>query len=313
MGVLPTRPWLRRIAIGGAVLAGLGYYLYRTRTPSTSDTSRMITERHVGAFLVRRRIDPTRVEAVRNTVSEAVSEDEPRRLLGIDGATTATLFLETGDEPALVWYVEVPQSTSSTWADPEATVANAFPIEHDALDEAELAVDRELLVHAVNPDRPHTATGREDGGLVASETELDAGETVDVSVVRMPLKSGLPERFADWFAGICRRVEAGELELGPVETWSAEMLDAEEMYTESLFLERNAEGYVLWQYMEAAEMEQVYDAYYDTANPVARVAEFIVGQVLEEPEQILSLPLGTDAEPLAHAVEPDRPRRIEEC
>jgi uncharacterized protein YunC (DUF1805 family) len=121
--------------------------------------------------------------------------------------------------------------------------------------------------------------------------------------------SGLPEWFADRFAGLSRHVAAGEIDLGPIETWSGEMLEAEQMYTESIVLERRSEGYVLCGYMETEAMEGVYDAYYDTWNPVARVSEVVLGRVLEEPAQILEYPLGTDIEVLAHAVDPDRPRR----
>jgi hypothetical protein len=127
------------------------------------------------------------------------------------------------------------------------------------------------------------------------------------------LKPGLAEWLADRFAGLSRRVENGEIDLGPVETWSGEMLEAEDMYTESVVLERRPEGYVLCGYMETEAMDGVYDAYYDTWNPVARASELVFGRVLEEPAQILEYPLGTGLEVLAHAVDPDRPRKPQEC
>lgn len=308
---MAVRPWVRRSVVLGAIAAGIGYAQYRKRSASATSESGVITERHATAFLVRRRVDESRLESIREAASRAC-DDDPARLLGLEGVTTASLFLDTGEEgPELIWYVELPRSAIADWDDPESRVEAAFPLEHDAIGDDGAVVDREFLVHAVNPVRPRTATGASDGPLVVSGPDADTG--VDVELVQMRLEPGLAERFADWFAGISRRVENGELDLGPVETWSADMLDAENMYTESMFLERRPDGYVLCQYMETEEMRQVYDAYYDTWNPVARASEIVVGRVLEDPGQILEYPLETDVELLAHAVDPNRPRRPEEC
>ncbi|WP_293029275.1 hypothetical protein [Natronococcus sp.] len=306
------RSWGRRsLVLGTAAIAGLGYAQYRRRRGSTASDSRYITERHASAFLVRRRVGGERLESVREAVSELCADpDNPQPLLGLEGATTATLFLDTGDEPALIWYVEVPRSATAGWDDPESRIEAAFPLEHDAIADGD-AIDRELLVHAVNPNRPRTATGTDNGPLVVSGTEREDG--VDVDLVQLHLKPGLAERLADRFAGLSQRVAAGELELGPIERWSGAMLEAENMFTESIVLERRPDGYVLCGYMETAEMAGVYDAYYDTWNPVARASELVLGRVLEDPEAILKYPLGTGLEVLAHAVDPDRPRRPEEC
>ncbi|MFC4436158.1 MULTISPECIES: DUF6176 family protein [Natrialbaceae] len=306
-----VRPWVRRSVVLGAitVAAGIGYARYRRRSASATTEPGVITERHASAFLVRRRIDEGRLESVREAVSQTRGDDDPDQLLGLEGATTASLFLDTGGENSeVIWYVELPRSAMVDWDEPESRVEAAFPLEHEAIADEGDAVDHELLVHAVNPVRPRTATGERDGPVVAGP---DTG--VDVELVQMGLEPGLPERFADWFAGISRRVESGELDLGPIERWSAEMLDAENMHTESIFLERRSDGYVLCGYMETEEMERVYDAYYDTWNPVARGSEIVLGRVLEDPAQILEYPLETDVEILAHAVDPDRPRRPDEC
>ncbi|ELY59145.1 hypothetical protein C491_07386 [Natronococcus amylolyticus DSM 10524] len=305
--------WGRRsLALGAVVVAGLGYARYRRRRGSAASDSRYITERHASAFLVRRSVDGDRLESVREAVSELCADpDDPGPLLGLEGATTASLILDAGDDPELLWYVEVPRSATADWKDPESRVEAAFPLEHDALAAAEALVDRELLVHAVNPHRPRTATGADDGPLVVSGAGLDDG--VDVDLVQLHLKPGLAERLADRFAGLSRRVTAGELELGPVERWSGAMLEAENMYTESIVLERRPDGYVLCGYMETEAMGGVYDAYYDTWNPVARLSELVFGRVLEEPAQILEYPLGTGLEVLAHAVDPNRPRLPGEC
>jgi hypothetical protein len=310
---MDVRPWVRRsVVLGTAIAAGVGYARHRRRSAPTTREPRYVTERHASAFLVRRRVDQDRLESVREAVSTlCVDSGDPGPLLGLEGATTASLILDTGDEPGLIWYVEVPRSATADWEDAESRVEAAFPIEHDALNDEHAPVDRELLVHAVNPDRPRTATGEADGPLVVGGAELEDG--VDVDLVQLHLKPGLAERLADRFAGLSRRVAAGELELGPVETWSAKMLEAENMYTESIVLERRSEGYTLCGYMETAEMARVYNAYYDTWNPVARASELVLGRVLEEPAQILEYPLRTGLEVLAHAVDPNRPRRPEEC
>ncbi|ELY64302.1 hypothetical protein [Natronococcus jeotgali] len=302
----------RSLVLGAVVVAGLSYAQYRRRRGSAASDSRYITERHAGAFLVRRRVAGDRLESVREAVAERCADpDDSRPLLGLEGATTASLFLDTGSEPELIWYVEVPRSATADWEDPESRVEAAFPLEHDALSETGAELESELLVHAVNPDRPRTATGEADGPLVVDSSELEDG--VDVDLVGLHLKPGLAERLADRFAGLSRRVAAGDLELGPIERWSGAMLEAENMYTESILLERRPEGYVLCGYMETEAMAGVYDAYYDTRNPVARASEVVLGRVLEEPRQILEYPLGTGLETLAHAVDPDRPRRPEEC
>ena len=291
--------------LAGTVLAAAVYGRRRLRETSTPAT---ITERDAAAFLVRRPVDPDGLEAVRETVAERISTGDPEAILGLEGASTASLLLDSeGERPELVWYVEVPRSVVDRWADPRATVAGAFPVESDALED-EPAVDRELLVHAVNPTRPRTVAGA-DGPLVAGPE----GVGVDVDLVEMRLESGVAERLADRFAGLCRRIADGECELGPIERWSAEMLEAEEMYTESVFLERREEGYALVGYMETAAMGGVYDAYYDTYNPVARASEVVLGWVLEEPTVILEYPLETGVTLLAHAVDPERPRRPAEC
>ena len=301
MTLRPSRRWVWRSVVAGTILAAVAYGHRRRRTEAASRTPPAITEREVAAFLARRPIDPEGLESVTEAVAAVVSRGDPGPVLGLEGASTASLFLDH-ERVELLWYVEVPRSMTAGWADPRSTVIEAFPIDHDALGEVD-ATDRELLVHAANPDRPRTVAGT-DGALVAGPGEIG----VDVDLVQMRLKPGVAERLADRFASVTERVVEDDLELGPIETASAEMLEAEEMYTESIFLDRREEGYTLCQYMEAAEMAQVYDAYYDTMNPVARVAEVVVGRVLEEPEKILEYPLESDVSLLAHAVSPDRPR-----
>lgn len=261
------------------------------------------------AFLFRRRINPERIEAVREAVSTTISEDDPSPLLSSMGVTTASLFLnQDPTTPELVWYVELPHSAITDWDDPKAALSAVFPFEHDALTDTDDSVERDLLVHAVNPRRPQTDVS---GGISPHRVaESGTERRVDVALVSVWVNSGVPERLANWFAGLAHRFKAGELELGPIETWSTEMIDMENMYTESIFLERSANGYELLIYMEADEMQQVYDAYYDTWNPVARVSEIVLGWTLRDASPILDYPLETDYILLAHAVASNRPRRV---
>lgn len=308
------RRLIRRGAVVGAVIAAVGYsrYRQRTRPDRPARDGDPITERHATAFLIRRRVDGDRVEEIREYVSNELVGEEPGSLLGVEVASTATLFLaDDRDEPALVWYVEVPRSEIADRDDPERWIDSAFPVAHEAIDAAEESIDRELIVHAAHPDRPRgTRAVNADASDERSPGIVDPRDdrTVDVDLVRIALKPGLPERLADWFAALSRRVAAGELGAGPVEEWSVEMVEREEMYTESTFIERGTDGYALVHYMEAEQMERVYDAYYDTWNPVARLSEVVLDRVLEEPDRILTYPLGSTVEPIAHAVAPNRPR-----
>lgn len=246
-----TRWWmiLSGVALGAA--AWLNWHLRHSTSPSTNE---FINEQHMRAFLVRRRIDPESVESIIKFVSRTISEDDPSPLLSPEGATTASLFLNRNQNaPKIVWYVEFPRSVVTAWDDPETTVAEAFPFKHDALSDTDDIVERELLVHAVNPIRPRTDVSVG----VASQGTTDSGSDriVDVAFVSVWFDSGVPKCLADWFAGLARQFKAGELNLGPIETWSTEMIDKENMYTESIFLERSANGYELLSYMEVDEMQ----------------------------------------------------------
>jgi hypothetical protein len=178
---MDVRPWVRRSIVLGALVAGVGYAQHRRRSASTARESRYITERHASAFLVRRRVDEDRFEDVREAVAECCADPgDPGPLLGLEGATTATLFLDADGEPELIWYVEVPRSATAGWDDFESRIEAAFPLEHDALAESEAEREGELLVHAVNPDRPRTVTGTDNGPLAVGP---DDERGVDIDLV----------------------------------------------------------------------------------------------------------------------------------
>ncbi|SIR63246.1 DUF6176 family protein [Natronorubrum thiooxidans] len=297
----------------GAGLAGVSAR-YRSRIERSPDEGTIITERHATAVLVSRRIDPGHVETIKNEVSRTCLGVDPNRVLGFEEASTASLFINRSEAtPELVWYVELPRAVVDEWDDPRSTVASAFPVDHDALEPVDHPDERTLLVHAVHPGRPRTTDpGQNRTGRSLEDSAASTQPAVDVELVRMRLKPGLPERLADWFERLTQQVISGERTLDRLESWSAEMLEQERMYTESIVLDRR-NGYTLYQYMEADEMQQVYDAYYDTWNPVARVAEHLMGRLLENPACILEYPLETEFELLAHAIDPDRPRRVGDC
>ena len=308
---------LRRVCWGslllGAGLAGV-YARDRSRAERSPDEGTIITERHATAVLVSRRIDPGHVETIENEISRTCLGSDPNRVLGLEAASTASLFIDRSETaPELVWYVELPRAVVDEWDDPQSTVADAFPVDHDVLEPVDDPDERTVLVHAVHPRRPRTIEpGRSGTDRSLGESGVSTRPAVDVELVRMRLKPGLPERLADWFERLTQQVISGERTLDRLESWSAEMLEQERMYTESIVLDRR-NGYTLYQYMEANEMQQVYDAYYDSWNPVARGAEHLMGRLLENPACILEYPLETDFELLAHAIALDRPRRIEDC
>ncbi|ELY51836.1 hypothetical protein [Natronorubrum bangense] len=308
---------LRRVCWGGLLLgAGLAgvYARDRSRAERSPDEGTIITERHATAVLVSRRIDPGHVETIENEISRTCLGSDPNRVRGLEEASTASLFIDRSETaPELVWYVELPRAVVDGWDDPQSTVADAFPVDHDVLEPVDDPDERTLLVHAVHPRRPRTIEpGRSETDRSLGESGVSTQPAADVELVRMRLKSGLPERLADWFERLTQQVISGERTLDRLESWSAEMLEQERMYTESIVLDRH-NGYTLYQYMEADEMQQVYDAYYDTWNPVARGAEHLMGRLLENPACILEYPLETEFELLAHAIAPDRPRRVGDC
>ncbi|QLG48981.1 hypothetical protein [Natrinema halophilum] len=309
---LPKR-WVRRVLILAPFLIVVAYFRYRNESDSSPNPRPRdpITERDATAFLIPRRIEPGHVETIRDHVSRTVIGSDPDRLLRIDGASTASLCLDQGrDPPEIVWYVEIPSAVVGEWDDPESRVGDAFPVEHERIGPTVEPVDRDLLVHAANPSRPRSIVPDERGPV--DPTAPAAVRRVEVELVRMRLESGLPERLADRFARVSRRVAAGEVDLGPVETWSLDMLEAEAMFTESVFLERRLSGYELVQYMEASEMRRVYDVYDDSWNPVARLSAVVLDLGLDDPSCILDYPLESDFEAIAHVVHPNRPRRVGE-
>ena len=109
--------------------------------------------------LLRQRVDPDRVEELREWTAEVRSRPEEHvETLRHEGVYTETAFLERIDgDPYLTYYME----TESVHAVYEAFENSEFDIdaEHEevmreVLESGENVADADVLYHQVNPDRP---------------------------------------------------------------------------------------------------------------------------------------------------------------
>jgi hypothetical protein len=259
----------------------------------------------------------TGLDDLRETVVAELDDTEGSglaELLPLAGVSTVSLFVHEPDDgqTGLVWYVE--HDRDERWRDPARIVREHSPLfralaEHLTADEptvvAEGSPDATSVVHMSVPGRPRAYANRTDDlPAVLSDDDSDAG-VPDVVPLRLTIRPGLGSLFACALAGLIERTPAW-LE-AKFEAASLDVLEDEEMYTETLLLERTGDGYDLWWYMEADNMEQVGEAYYETDNRVARVSEHVLGWVLERPEHALAHPTqASDFELLAHAVDGGR-------
>lgn len=298
------------------------------------------------ALLVRLPVRPGRADEVASLVVAhglEHADDGVAALLPGDGIPTATTFLERGESgPALWWYVERTGPAADDWADPAEAIRRSplFGAGLDALLDPDASprvfrrdrVGSRLIVHARHPDRPATyrtgadGVARPDGAWTPAVVLADDGPAAvpDVVLVRWRLRPGPATWLVRWFARITNWVdEEGRIER-TFARWSEPALEEEAMWTETGFLERGrpagasaghgpaASGRyesgaaVLW-VMETAEMAGVFEGFEATDNLVARVAEHVLGWVIEEPARALQYEaMRTDFEPLVHAVDPDR-------
>jgi Tfp pilus assembly protein PilP len=109
--------------------------------------------------LLRQRVDPDRVEELREWTAEVRSRPEEHvETLRHEGVYTETAFFERIDgDPYLTYYME----TESVHAVYEAFENSEFDIdaEHEevmreVLESGENVADADVLYHQVNPDRP---------------------------------------------------------------------------------------------------------------------------------------------------------------
>lgn len=280
--------------------------------------------------------------AVRDLVLDWAGGTTDRLLDGTD-VHTVSVFLDAGDSPSLVWYVEVEDDGAPRWTDAPATVREASPLFGAGLDEylvenAGTRVDGDggatLLEHARHPRRPAAFDpGRDDVPVIrsigsdgevpanppnddaveAASTStggraVDGGGSVEVVLLRLSVRPGLAERLARGLARVMNLFDDDGRVEGAFEEWSEPVLEDEGMYTETVYLDEGDHGQELLWYMEARSMDRVLEAYFETDNLVARVSEIVLNRLLVEPERMFEDPAErAGAEWLVHAVDPDRP------
>lgn len=256
------------------------------RDGSTDDPARYGRTR---SFLLRQPIAASETHAVRDLVAGRRSGDEADAswLVPGDDVVTVSLFLDrhdgTGD--ALVWYVEL--ADGDAWTDPAATLAGRSPLYDDGLErhlsgETALYGDAERVVHVHNPARPARP------------------DPADVVLVRLDVEPGLGTWLARLLAGLVDALAGTWVERRLVAA-SGDVIEDEEMWTETLFLEASDGEYAVLWYMEAADMDRVVEVYETTDNRVARYSAVVLDRLFESPMATLGDPMAaSDYELLGH-------------
>jgi hypothetical protein len=128
----------------------------------------------------------------------------------------------------------------------------------------------------------------------------------DVVLLRLAVRPGFGERFVDAFAGVSRRIDGTRIE-DLLYYATADVLEDEGLYTESIFVERTDDGYCLAWYMEAEDRDRVVEAYEASDNPVTDLSEWVLGRVLENPGRAFDPDEWDEVENLVHVASPGRP------
>lgn len=263
-------------------------------------------------WMVRQRLagDPPLVRSVLSDALADLSGEGTAGLTGLEGIATASLFLRSGDPAWLVWVLEL--AADATVEDPGVALRRSSPLYTDDLDgfladgDEVLPCERaRLVVHETLPGRPTTVEEQADTLPVVLSDGRGPAPPADAVLLRLAVRPGLPGRVLAGLAGLIGRLRGGRIE-GLFRAFSEPVMEAEGMFTETLLLEETDEGRFLTWYMEFADLDEVYDAYYDTSNPVARVSEYLLGWVLVDPAAALTPKRDPDFRLLGHAVSPDR-------
>ena len=279
------------------------------------------------SLLVRQPIAEGRTRAVRDLLADWADDNadgDAHALLPVDGVTLVTLFLDDGgfgwtdgaDDArgdALLWYVEVVDDNADAWATPDATIrARSPPFERGLADlladgatvHADGHGDHRYVTHVTNPHRRERYDATVGRPLLAPVAGDDL--PIPIAITSLALRAGLTSTL------VARAVDAINWlkRLDRVHSWArdeTETVEAEAMYTESLLLEGIGDRQVLHYYMETEDMNQLYEAFYDSDDWEARVSEWVLRRVLATPEAFLDPPLESDCKVLIHAVDPERP------
>jgi hypothetical protein len=277
------------------------------------------------SMLVRQPIRDGETAAVRDLLAAWASDHadgDVWTLLPVDGVTLVTLFLDDGrfgdpaatdGDDALLWYVEVVDGDAEPWQMPDATIRSASPLFAAGLDD-HLAADATVhapgweghryVVHVTNPHRRERYADAVEDTFVAPV----AGEAlpIPVALVSIELRGGLTSTLVARAVDVINWVKQSDR----VQSWArgrTDTVEEEAMYTESLLLETVGDRQIVHYYMETEDMDQLYEAFYESDDWEARVSEWLFRRVLANPEAFLEPPLETDCEVLIHAVDPERP------
>ncbi|MFC6904628.1 DUF6176 family protein [Halalkalicoccus tibetensis] len=136
---------------------------------------------------------------------------------------------------------------------------------------------------------------------------------VDVVLLRLRVRSGWPRLVMGLLVRIFRLEQRimneggtiGETFRNWVNAQFEPILVNEGMYTESAFLGREDDDICLFWYMEADDVEAVYEAFDASDHPVT--SERAIGWFFENPEKVLTADVESDYPLLLHAWHPDRP------
>lgn len=262
-------------------------------------------------------LDPGAADAARTTVRDELADAAGRGvnpLLQDAGAATVSVFLRRpeSDAPQLAWFVE--HDDREAWADPAATIRDQSPV-FDRLDSvladgrptvvAVSATDATEIVHAALPGRPVAFADQTDALSVVCSGNDSTVSRPEVVPLVLDVRGGIGSVLARGLTWLVVRTPAW-LE-AKFEAASLDVMEAEGMYTETLLLSRDPDGYRVWWYMESGGMDDVAEAYYDSDSRIARVSEHVLGWMLERPGRVLEHPVeATEFELLAHAVDPGR-------
>ncbi|WP_415381363.1 DUF6176 family protein [Halosimplex sp. TS25] len=111
----------------------------------------------------------------------------------------------------------------------------------------------------------------------------------DVALVKQPVKPDKVDRLKEWMAEV--RDRSDEV---------VETLRDEGMKTESAFLERTDDGPHLVYYMEAEDIERVWDQFEDSDHDIDEEHKEVMREVLEDGQDV------GEYELLYHVTNPDR-------
>ncbi|WP_436932211.1 DUF6176 family protein [Halosimplex halobium] len=111
----------------------------------------------------------------------------------------------------------------------------------------------------------------------------------DVVMVKQRVEEGKVDRLREWMAEVRDRRDEAEATLRD-----------EGMLTESAFLERTDDGPHLVYYMEAEDIERVWDQYEDSDHDIDREHKQVMSDVLPDGRDV------GDYELLYHLTNPDR-------